>query len=784
MSSPHSVRPVATQEGALGRRLATLLLFGAAAGLILSPLYRVYSPVALVATGTLGAVMGMVLAYFAAARRWGILVTISIGLLGAYAGALVLRIFGGLTVHEPPTVGLLTETAAGIVRVWKDMLTLEPRFGLDSAMVLAPFLIAFLVALTAGIVALRVRRPARATWAALIPLAGYVLATLLGWRTAFFDGKVSILIAVALLIWAAWWPGNFEPRRVISLGITLVVLTGAGTIVAPLVTQDAPRYVLRDELAPPFDPRDFPSPLSGYRTFIKDLKDTDLFTVSGLPAGTPIRLAAMDDFDGVVWNVSGAHDADGSGAFRRIGDQLQPNVRGTKQDITIEIHEMPGPWLPTVGWLEELNFTSTMARGQRAELRYNDATGTALLPPGMTTGTAYDFTAVVPLPPQDEDLTNARAGSVALPDPTNVPEAVVAAASDATREASSPIGMARSLEQSLQEQGWFSNGQTAAGDYPSLAGHGAARLISLFTGDLMVGNDEQYASAMALMGRSAGLPTRVVMGFIPEGEEPGDEPLILDDVTIQGGDVHAWVEIQFAGAGWVPFFPTPPESKTPAEDIPQDTHESQPQIVQPPLPPPDPVTPPDNDTERPQTEDTTDDDVNAGNYLLWIAVGGGVGLLLLLWLLPIVLIVLLKRRRKKKRRKQRHPVDRVTGGWDELVDVTFDINGSAQVARSKVTRAEFAADIATLTGTLVAPAHAPTMQQEVLNLAQGADAAVFSPYTPGPHDADRYWQEVDRVTGALRKNVPNKRRRKARWTTVSLKYRRTERRAKRKERTK
>src|SRR5690625_7399849 len=81
--------------------------------------------------------MGMVLAYFAAARRWGILVTISIGLLGAYAGALVLRIFGGLTVHEPPTVGLLTETAAGIVRVWKDMLTLEPRFGLDSAMVLA-----------------------------------------------------------------------------------------------------------------------------------------------------------------------------------------------------------------------------------------------------------------------------------------------------------------------------------------------------------------------------------------------------------------------------------------------------------------------------------------------------------------------------------------------------------------------------------------------------------------------------------------------------------------------
>src|SRR5690625_1274510 len=646
MSSPHSVRPVATQEGALGRRLATLLLFGAAAGLILSPLYRVYSPVALVATGTLGAVMGMVLAYFAAARRWGILVTISIGLLGAYAGALVLRIFGGLTVHEPPTVGLLTETAAGIVRVWKDMLTLEPRFGLDSAMVLAPFLIAFLVALTAGIVALRVRRPARATWAALIPLAGYVLATWLGWRTACFDGKVSILIAVALLIWAAWWPGNFEPRRVISLGITLVVLTGAGTIVAPLVTQDAPRYVLRDELAPPFDPRDFPSPLSGYRTFIKDLKDTDLFTVSGLPAGTPIRLAAMDDFDGVVWNVSGAHDADGSGAFRRIGDQLHPTAQGAQQQVEIEIHEMPGPWLPTVGWLEEFQFDANTVREQRSELRYNDATGTALLPPGITTGTRYELTTIVPRTPQDEDLLSTNIGSVSLPEPTNVPEAIITTASDASREASSPIGIARALEQHLQDEGWFSNGQTAAGDYPSLAGHGASRLISLLTSDLMVGNDEQYASAMALMGRSAGLPSRVVMGFIPDYDSEVDETEILDDVTVQGGDIHAWVEVQFAGVGWVPFFPTPPESKTPAEDLPQDTQESQPQIVQPPLPPPDEVTPPDEDTERPQTEDTTDDETSACNYLLWIAVGGGIGLVILLWLVPIVVIAWLKPRRR------------------------------------------------------------------------------------------------------------------------------------------
>lgn len=769
-----------TRARALGEQLTTLIVMGVLAGLVLSPLYRVFSPVALVVSGVIGSLLGMAVAYFVATRRFGALLTLSSALAAAYLGALGLRIFGGLTVGEPITFGLVTDTAAGIVRVWKDMLTLEPRFGLDSGMVLAPLLLAFLVAFASSVTALRVRRPSRAVWAGIIPLAGYGLATLLGWRTAFVSGRISIAIVVALLVWAAWWSGSFQPRRVVALVVTGAVVLGAGVSIAPVLTQNAPRFVLRDELAPPFDPRDFPSPLSAYRTYVKDYKDTELFTVSGLPAGTPVRLAVMDDFDGVVWNVSGAHDSEGSGAFRRIGDQLQPQTRGIEREVTFAIHDLPGPWMPTVGWLEEMRFTSAVAPGQRSEVRYNDATGTALLPQGMATGTAYEVTAVVPRDPKDEDLTSAKAGGVSLPQPKNVPDAVITAASDATREASSPIGIARALEQHLHQQGWFSNGQTAAGDYPSLAGHGASRLISLFTSDLMVGNDEQYASAMALMGRSAGLPTRVVMGFIPEFDE-WQENTILDDVTIRGEDVHAWVEVEFASVGWVPFFPTPPESKTPAEDTPQDTHESQPQNLQPPLPPPDEVTPPDNDTERPQTEDTTEEQPESGNYWVWVAVGGGVGLIALIWLLPLLIIVVLKRRRRARRRKQRHPVDQITGGWDELVDVTFDLAGNAGVAREKVTRAEFAADLAQATTTLATPGKAPRLQGDVHGLAQGADYAVFGPDVVSPQDARHYWGEVDRVTSRLRRSVPAKRRRKSRWTTVSLKYRRAQRRQARKE---
>ena len=60
---------------------------------------------------------------------------------------------------------------------------------------------------------------------------------------------------------------------------------------------------------------------------------------------------------------------------------------------------------------------------------------------------------------------------------------------------------AQSLADKLRESGWFSHGLN--GDYPSRAGHGNYRIDQLLAGSAMVGDSEQYASAMALMARSA-----------------------------------------------------------------------------------------------------------------------------------------------------------------------------------------------------------------------------------------------------------------------------------------
>jgi transglutaminase-like putative cysteine protease len=62
---------------------------------------------------------------------------------------------------------------------------------------------------------------------------------------------------------------------------------------------------------------------------------------------------------------------------------------------------------------------------------------------------------------------------------------------------------------------------------------------------------QHFAGAMALLLRYNGIPARVAVGFSP-GTKDGDGTFV-----VTRKDAHAWVEVYFPGAGWVPFDPTP-----------------------------------------------------------------------------------------------------------------------------------------------------------------------------------------------------------------------------------
>ena len=60
----------------------------------------------------------------------------------------------------------------------------------------------------------------------------------------------------------------------------------------------------------------------------------------------------------------------------------------------------------------------------------------------------------------------------------------------------------------------------------------------------------QFASAMVMLSRAAGIPARMAEGFLP-GSIDGD------DRVVRLSDAHAWPELYFPRLGWVRFEPTP-----------------------------------------------------------------------------------------------------------------------------------------------------------------------------------------------------------------------------------
>jgi transglutaminase-like putative cysteine protease len=73
------------------------------------------------------------------------------------------------------------------------------------------------------------------------------------------------------------------------------------------------------------------------------------------------------------------------------------------------------------------------------------------------------------------------------------------------------------------------------------------------------GHCEYFASALAILLRVVGVPTRSVNGFLG-----GEWNAYGHYLALRQGDAHSWVEVWIDGAGWVTMDPTPPGAAVPA----------------------------------------------------------------------------------------------------------------------------------------------------------------------------------------------------------------------------
>lgn len=89
----------------------------------------------------------------------------------------------------------------------------------------------------------------------------------------------------------------------------------------------------------------------------------------------------------------------------------------------------------------------------------------------------------------------------------------------------------------------------------NLTGRPGADPLAHFLFETKSGHCEYFASAMAMMLRTLGIPSREVNGFLP-----GEYNDIAGDYIVRASDAHSWVEAYFPGSGWIIFDPTPPSN--------------------------------------------------------------------------------------------------------------------------------------------------------------------------------------------------------------------------------
>lgn len=726
-----------------------------------------------------GLAIGLALAFVGALWRWNLLTlaAATVASYFAFGGALALATttIGGVI----PSLTTLRDLAVGSVTMWKSFLTTVVPVAAADGHLLVPFATLLVFSVVAGSLALRVSPPA---WA-MLPVGGSVILAILlstpdppQWAP-YVLGAAFVMVAITwLAVREAWSPrraavsiagratqgasGRTATRIVAAIAI-LAVAGGIGVSSRLLAPPHEVRDVARDTIVPPFELHDYASPLQSWRSIVRDhpTADEPLFSVSGLPEGARVRLAVLDGYDGLVYNVSGAGDGQSS-QFAPLRTDMAGDQAGTAVEVDIEIQQYDGPWLPAVGTVDEVTFTGS---GERAEdLRrgtfINDETGTGLVAGGLRQGDEWSLSAVVPDQPTADEVGDAAFAKVSLPDIRSAPEDAASVAADIIDEADnevdgalSPYARAAALEQWLQNSS-FSHGLSkedtgrAEDDPMSRAGHGAQRIAQLLGSDERVGDDEQYAVAMATMARELGMPARVVMGFHADENDPHVDPFVASGAT-----VHAWVEVAFDGFGWVTFDPTPSEDNVPEEITESPRQEPRPQVLQPPPPPQLPADePPLVPNER--GEDDTEDELISP--VVWTIVAAtGIGLIIIaLIVAPFLIVAAIKLAQRRRRLNAADPSERIAGGWNELVDRATDYGAYRGVALPDgATRHEEAATVATALD-----------EDRVAALAVEADAGVFAPVDPTDDDVAAYWRSVDDVVVDIRRKSSRRARLRAR----------------------
>nr|BFE28618.1 hypothetical protein GCM10010200_008690 [Actinomadura rugatobispora] len=604
----------------------------------------------------------------------------------------------------------------GVLRSWKSILTTLLPAPAEPEFLLLVHVLVWLAAFGSAELALRTSLRA----APCLPaLAVFGAALLLG-----VDGPGSnlgpaaaavVLIAVLALIRSD--EGGGAGWRPLLVGVPAAAALGAvAFLAAPYVPVSADPYDPREQVqAPPPQQRDGISPLDRVGGWLLT-PDQVLFSVEASRREN-VRLAVLDRFDGVTWSSTARFAPTGSrvpAAPDAGGDAGDGTVRTAPQRITIR--DLPGVWVPAADRprrVEGLGVVVDPASGALAAAR------------PLRNGQSYRVTSEI----REWDAGDLAAAGIAQdaearaalqlpwgPGATKPPvqlEEFRRFAQGATAGAVSPIQRAAMLAVHLKSYAKY--------DVTAPPGH-SYRQLDYFLSEGRRGTPEHFAASYAVLARTLGLPTRIMVGF--SGGRPSGNAR-----DMRAGDVMVWPEVKFDGLGWVPFNPTPQRSGQSKDSDAVAAGETQQKLER--------LQQNAAAQQRgggpgktPQTPAPAAPAASEPPLPWWVYAASLAGLLAAAYVLAVLLVPVLRRRR----RRNGPPAARIAGAWRQALEHLGDVGLAA-------TR--------TLTAHEVARFGAGRLGDAALDhlrpLADLVNRTRFAPSPPEPYAADQAWEHTDRL---------------------------------------
>ncbi|MEV4612827.1 DUF3488 and transglutaminase-like domain-containing protein [Kitasatospora sp. NPDC049258] len=259
-----------------------------------------------------------------------------------------------------------------------------------------------------------------------------------------------------------------------------------------------------------------------------------------------LRVAALDDFDGVEWKFGDQSLTPLSSSPFPPPDGLSQNATPATVHTSVRVTDsLSSDWLP-------MPYPATAVKAP-GRWRFDPVTRMVTGENGQkSNGLAYEVTSLDVRTTADQ-LRAAPAASKEIIDrylrlPDNLPPEVKATALTVTAGLNNPYDRALAL------QTWFTSGRFTYSTKID-AGTGPDAIKKFL--ETREGFCVHFAATMAAMARSLGIPARVAVGFTP-GQDLGGH-----NRQVRSLDYHAWPELFFPGTGWTRFEPTPSRGSAP-----------------------------------------------------------------------------------------------------------------------------------------------------------------------------------------------------------------------------